>query len=372
MKKLISLTLVCVLQASTAKAQVLKSQTSVIGVGVFLNIFKLPEELLWAVSKPFEDHEYLQKKEQTLALHNDDESNLSCQQKCFDDFRILKTARNKTFPESGENLLSFLNERSDFADHTQRTVGYCWGHSSVTRNFSYLAFYDPDQKLDKAPSEDDQNKFIRFYRHKIRKIMRGRAQIIPGFKNTREFSSHPIIKQLFKDQVVWKWADKALRIRSVNVSFIGKKGQMEEAKVSQFVSDVQDKLAINHVPKIFFTNLKKPGFIHVVNVYDVRDLGDRFKLCILDNHMYEDKLKDCGAFVTVKKDGSENYYPGWDEPKRNLEGFVGQFGFTPEDQGEVLRFQKENKKMCLQLCGQEQESNQNDENQNSDEDSDEN
>lgn len=318
------------------------NQSYVIAAGFFLNMFKLPEELVWAITSPAQRAHYHEMVAATQAQANADVKmeNLTCEQKCFDDLRILADARGRMIPDSGEHLLSFLNEKKDFADHIQRTVGYCWGHSSVTRNFNYLAHFDASAKKEN----------LKFYKKKIRRIMRGKAEIIPGYANLREFSTEPEIKVLLKDQVVWRWLEKSLRVRSIKTSTQGRKGLMAKEELLPFLAEVKAKLSVNHVPKIFFSNLKKPGFIHIVNVYNVIEEENQVKLCILDNHQYEDEQKDCGVFVTVKLDGSENYYEGWNSPVRELEGFVGQFGFTPEDDLEILKFQKQNKKMCLELC----------------------
>lgn len=317
-------------------------QSVVIAGGLFLNIFKLPEELIWAITSPAKHAQYRKLTDTTKAMANADIKSeaITCEQKCVDDLRILGDARNKMFPDSGEHLLSFLNEKKDFADHIQRTVGYCWGHTSVTRNFNYLAHFDPSLKKEEPKK----------YKKIIRKIMRGKAQIIPGYANLREFSAEPEIMVALKDQVVWKWLEKAMRVRSIGTSLKGMKGLMAKNELMGFIDQVKDKLSVNHAPKVFFSNLKKPGFIHIVSIYNVVEEEDQIKLCILDNHEYEDKLKDCGVFVTVKKDGSENYYEGWNNPAREIEGFVGQFGFTPEDDLEILKFQKENTKMCLEKC----------------------
>lgn len=317
-------------------------QSVVIAGGLFLNIFKLPEELIWAITSPAKHAQYRKLTDITKAMVNADvvSEPVTCEQKCADDLRILSDARNKMFPDSGEHLLSFLNEKKDFADHIQRTVGYCWGHSSVTRNFNYLAHFDPSLKKLEAKK----------YKKIIRRIMRGKAEIIPGYANLREFSAEPEIMLALKDQVVWKWLEKSMRVRSIGTSLKGMRGLMPRDELFSFIEQLKEKLSVNHAPKIFFSNLKKPGFIHIVNVYDVVEEESQIKLCILDNHQYEDELKNCGVYVSVKKDGSENYYEGWNTPAREIEGHVGQFGFTPEDDIEILKFQKENTKLCLEQC----------------------
>ena len=336
-----------VLISSHAFAQ---NQDAVILAGGLLNLIKFPEEILFGITHPGK-----MKKYENLVSSTNQEADrkaeaLTCEEKCPDNLHVLKEQRQKMLADRGENLLSFLNEKSDFANHIQRTVGYCWGHSTVTRTFNYLAHFDPEERFEKAPSRDNAKKFRAFYRKKIRKIMNMKAQIIPGFKNLREFSADAEIQDLLKNKVVWGWADKTLRARSVGVFSKGQKGLMAKVEIESFIKEVEGKLAVNHTPKIFFTNLKKPGFIHVVNVNEVVRNGNEVKICILDNHQYEEELKDCGVSVTVNFEKHEMHYHGWDNPERELEGFVGQLGFTPEDEVELLDYQKQNRKMCLKMC----------------------
>jgi len=328
-----------------------RNQNSVIVGGALLNILKLPEEIIFGVTAPFKIKKYNRLAEKTLENKSSSTEALTCEQKCADDFSILADKRERMNADKGENLLAFLNEKSDFADHIQRTVGYCWGHTSTTRTFNYLAHFDAQEIHEKAPSKSDEKEYTKFYKKKIKRIMNYKAEIIPGFKNLREFSADPIIKKLLKDKVVWQWADQALRVRSVGVSTVGQLRLMKQDKVKEFLKEVEERLSVNHAPKVFFTNLNSPAFIHIVNVNEVRrESESKVKLCILDNHEYEDDLRDCGRFVSIDFDKDEYFYSGWDDPNRNLEGFVGQFGFTPEDRIEMVNYQKANRKLCMKLC----------------------
>lgn len=330
-----------------------RNQNSVIVGGALLNILKLPEELIFGVTAPFKINKYNKLAEKTLAEKKEVKEALTCEEKCADDFSILSDKMQRMHADKGENLLSFLNEKSDFADHIQRTVGYCWGHTSTTRTFNYLATFDAEEAFEKAPSRSDEKEFSKFYKKKIKNIMNYKAQIIPGFKNLREFSADPVIMRLLKDKVVWQWADQTLRFRSAGVFTKGQLRFMSNEKVENFLKEIEERLKVNHSPKVFFTNLKSPAFIHIVNVNEVRRESEtKVKMCILDNHEYEEDLKDCGRFVSIDFEKDEYFYSGWDDPKRNLEGFVGQFGFTPEDRIEMVNYQKENRKMCLKLCEQ--------------------
>ena len=292
----------------------------------------------------------------------------SCELACPESFEILGSGFTRMQPDSPDHLLDFLNERVDFDGHHQRTLGYCWGHTSVTRNFNFLAYFDKENSAGiKIPTR--QKKLRRFYKQIIKKIMKGKAQIIPGYSNLREFSSHPMIKNLLKTAVVKSWADQAVQSSSIPVFFNNFKRPMNYPKIYQRVGEIQDLLSLNITPKIHMSNQANPLFMHIISVYRVNKLdnGD-IKLCILDNHQYEEGLKGCQTYLRVispqnlkrllveyensnqdeKHRPGPLYYPGWEEPHRNLTGWVREFNRTPEDLREIMRFARQRVKMCRQ------------------------
>lgn len=341
------------LSTSFAHAQ---NQDAVIVAGTLKNFIRLPEEIFFGITKTMKLKSYKKLKEKSTQHKGIPATAVSCEEQCPDNMHVLKNARMRMLADKGGNLLAFLNEKSDFKDHIQRTVGYCWGHTSVTRTLNYLAHFDPESRLEQAPPREEKRKFRRFYRNKILSMMNYKAQVIPGFKNLREFSNDKVIQKILKNQVVWGWADKALKLRSISIFTRSKKGQMTPEALEAFIDETEHRLDLNHAPKIYFTNLKKPGFIHVVNVNEIRRNENEIKVCILDNHQYEDELKDCGVSVSINLNTNEIYYEGWNKPERGVEGFVGRLGFTPEDEVEMLTFQRETRKMCLKQCSLDAES----------------
>lgn len=355
--------IVLLLSVSTlAQAQVLGifNQNWVVGAGVIVNLIRSPQELIQVLSKPS-----LRKRYQNYVIKNvdDDTANLQvdsdenmCSQVCPSDFSIFKDAYQKMQPDTGEHLLDFLNEKKKFRRHHQRTLGYCWGHTTLTRKFNYLAYFDEDNKQEEfIPSKKNMRKWRRFYKKKIKRIMRGKATYISGFKNLREFTADPDILKMTKLKTVRSWWSHAVRMSAVPVFLTNFKRPMNIDEISTLIKDIEFKLSNYITPKIYMANMKKPMFMHIISVYNViHDEDGSTRICILDNHQYEDELRGCQTYLRAYPDG-RLYYPGWEEPETELEGWVRRFGYTPEDLRETVKFAKQRIKMCKQLTKCQQE-----------------
>lgn len=96
-------------------------------------------------------------------------------------------------------------------------------------------------------------------------------------------------------------------------------------------------------------NMNKPIFMHIISVYNtIYDEDGSTRICILDNHQYEDGLRGCQTYLRAYPDG-RLYYPGWEEPERYLTGWVRRFGYTPEDLRETVKFAEQRMMMCKRL-----------------------
>jgi hypothetical protein len=353
MKKLLLLMLLCISMQS--HAQVLRSlnQNFVVTYAVFHNLIVSPQELIRAIKRPSQRRAYEYFRENTRNPKQYFMQDNSCEQVCPESFAVLEDAYQKMQPDTGEHILSFLNEKKDFAGFHQRTLGYCWGHTTMTRNFNYLAYFDPAEEYETAPirSKDrkSQRKWRRFYKKKIKKIMRGKAVVIPGFANVREFSTDPEILKIMKLKTVTSWWKNAVRVSAVPVFLTNFKKPMNVSEITAMIGELKERLEMNITPKIYMANLKKPMFMHIISVYDiVEDEDGTTRVCILDNHQYEEELRGCQTYLRVYPDG-KLFYPGWEEPERELEGHVRRFGFTPEDNREMVKFTRERINMCKRL-----------------------
>lgn len=72
-----------------------------------------------------------------------------------------------------QNKISFTNHGGLF------NGGVCWWHSRLTRNFQYLAVFNPNAP---APTEEEAYRLVK-------RIRDGKATTIPGFNNLYEFSN---------------------------------------------------------------------------------------------------------------------------------------------------------------------------------------
>jgi hypothetical protein len=328
------------------------NQNFILGYSIFANLASYPKDVLDLINKK----KTIKKIDQDIQdFHSKTEvvstDSNSCSEVCAADLSILKEGYERMMPENGgDYLMDFLNEKSDFAGYHQRTLGYCWGHTSMTRNFNYLAHWDlEDANQQNPPSKENLKQWKRFYQKKIRSIMNGKAQIIPGYANLREFTADIDIQTLTKHSVVRSWGKTAISLKGIPVFFKNFTRAMKNAEIDAMIETLQSRLDANYTPKIFMANLKNPMFMHIISVIDIvkEDNGNR-KVCILDNHEYEEDLKDCGRFLEIYPDG-RMFYTGWDDPSRNLEGWVRRFGLTPEDNIEMLNFVDQKAKMCRQI-----------------------
>lgn len=111
----------------------------------------------------------------------------------------------------------------------------------------------------------------------------------------------------------------------------------------------EKKLSNYITSKIYMANMNKPIFMHIISVYNtIYDEDGSTRICILDNHQYEDGLRGCQTYLRAYPDG-RLYYPGWEEPERYLTGWVRRFGYTPEDLRETVKFAEQRMMMCKRL-----------------------
>jgi hypothetical protein len=106
-------------------------QTLVLLTGVVLAIPRLHVDFFEMLADSFTKDHYIRTFSKTYPKARS-QYNL-CENRCQSPHGLLSLGFQKMQPAYG-NLLDFLNEKKDFADHIQRTVGYCWGHTSTTRN----------------------------------------------------------------------------------------------------------------------------------------------------------------------------------------------------------------------------------------------
>lgn len=274
------------------------------------------------------------------------EERCSCEEVCPDSFRILEPSLKRMEPKN-ENLLHFLNDEENFDDLHSRTLGYCWGQTTVLRNFNYLAIFDAENKAgaDVPNRSKHPKKWLRFYRRLIRQVLRGNVAVIPGFKTLWDFTSDPTINLEMRKQTVKTWRKNAVRLEALPILLRSTNpSEMKPSEVNEVVSEIKKGLSMNQSPKIWFTHQDDWQSVHVVPVYEIREREEGTQLCFVDNHGYEDQHEDCGQNVLIRFDGSL-YYAGWDfygDGKRTIRAM----GITPEDRLENVRFTESLSKAC--------------------------
>lgn len=124
----------------------------------------------------------------------------SCDEVCPNGLEILSVNREQLRPEA-THFLSFRNKQEDFIDSIQLTTGFCWGHSTVMDDFHYLAFFDKDNQTKQEIPTDAKAKIAYQLSLIDAIVIDGKATIIPGYANLREFAEVPEHKEYLKVQV---------------------------------------------------------------------------------------------------------------------------------------------------------------------------
>jgi len=272
----------------------------------------------------------------------------SCEQVCTESYEILARMEPRMQPRT-ENLLHYLNEAEDYQDIRPRTQGYCWAHTTVLRNFNYLAFFDLENRAAQAVPDrpTEPSRWRRFYRSKIRAVLNREATVIPGFADLWSFTSDPEILEEMKEQTVRTWRRTAMRPESLAIFGRSlKKSDMTFEEARKLIARIREGLSLHQTPKIWMAHREDATSIHVIPVYEIRETEEGARLCFVDNHDYAEAHADCGRSLLVRKDGSL-YYKEWDffhDRPRNVKAF----GLTPEDKYENVRYVQQLARACRQ------------------------
>jgi hypothetical protein len=148
--------------------------------------------------------------------------------------------------------------------------GVCWWHSRLTRNFSYLAIFRPDQP---RPSNKKAAKIIKA-------IRMGKVTEVPGFSNLYDFSrafSVEIQDRLEK----WQKGDGFLR-QQWTVGLWGSSETTAE-KLKQRMDDLYKYVEVEG--KLAYQMLQIKGITsHAWLVLSVEKMEDGYRLEVLDSN----------------------------------------------------------------------------------------
>ncbi len=260
-------------------------------------------------------------------------------------FDLFKIHEDRYQPRA-ENGLALINADFDFEGISDRKLGYCWGFATLNRQFANLAFYDPNAKRES----------LEFYENVIDQIARGKAVIIPGFKNTREFSLVPEHEFYLKLTAMNLWRKYVIRPTSIPAYFRTAK-QMQQDEVMDMMVNLKERLARHELPKLFISSKLQSGtnlihvskHIHIVLVIGVEQNEDGSgKITVWDGNFFAETLQREPKVIEVTKDGELIYRP-WIEPGTPEEEdsiHLSRIAIPPENDAETVQQLFSLKKFC--------------------------
>jgi hypothetical protein len=230
-----------------------------------------------------------------------------CEVLCPKDFKIFDRPHDGDL-DSPENSLSFTNGDKSFFKKDKNYTGFCWGHAVVTQRFNRLANFNISSPK-KFISVGESSQRLHEYKLIIAKLNNNEPVDIPGFKNLKEFSSDPEVKELLEDSVKEIWAQNAMSVQGLSM-LTGSAPESEEYNKKLF-DDLEFRLKHNQSPVIVFNKMGDATFAHVVLVSGsgAFSSGERY-ICIRDNAALPEQSSNCQNLMIITKDGTITY-TGW-------------------------------------------------------------
>lgn len=228
-----------------------------------------------------------------------------------------------------ENQLAFVNQVPDFQNINPLTIGYCWGHATVTRAFNHFAVFSGtggNKDLETTAGRRRVEKLID-------SVLAFKRTEISGFRNLYEFSSNPAVEDYLKKAVVRTWTNLAVSYRAVR-AYVGNLRQQTPTQLAEFVDRVESRLGAYQKSKIYFVRKSAPASGHILLANRVEiGTGGRRILCLIDNDLRPDENSRCQSRFEFENDGSLSYIRVGSDP---TEDSVRYIGFVPEEKSEIV------------------------------------
>jgi len=236
-----------------------------------------------------------------------------------------------------ENQLAFVNREEDFSTIARMTIGYCWGHATVTRKFAHFATFSGTGG--EALLRTERGRAL--VQSWIDSVLANRPTRIEGFPNLYEFSRHPQVEDLLKHSVVKVWTDLAVSFRAIR-AYATNLGRMRGPAFESFYKRVADRLSQNQKPKLYLVRQANPTGAHIllVNRIETGPHGQKV-MCLLDNVVEPIENATCQARFELESDGTLTYFKPHQEP-----AVIRTAGFVPEEKSEVISITDSLKKLA--------------------------
>lgn len=235
-------------------------------------------------------------------------ANCSCEQVCPLSFSLFSIISNQLVT-GPENSLFRLNHPQDDKKYWDGdNLGHCWGHAVFTQKMERLAIFAPNET---APFPEGSKKWKAFYKKILRKIGRDEAQIIPGFKNILEMSSHPSLARAFLNRVSDEWSDNSMSLEGLfQTSFALPQTKKNNLK---YIRNLRERL-MNYQKPVVLMGMRFPLFgamqSHVNLVSRVYEDGGNTIVCYENNNNSPSDNAKCARKDVYAVDGTliEEWY----------------------------------------------------------------
>lgn len=233
-----------------------------------------------------------------------DKNSCSCEALCPNNFDILKM-NNHDKDDSSDNSLAFTNGDPQFYKNYKDYTGFCWGHALVTQRFNRLVRFQKNLPK-KFESEDNASSRLKEYKDIIEKLNNNEPVDIPGFKNLKDFSSDPEVKDLLQESVKKNWAQNAMSTQGLSMITSGEPQGADY--YHQLFDDLEFRLKNNQSPAIVFNDRESPTKSHtvLVNGSGTAPDGQRY-ICLRDNNFAPERSLNCQNKMILTKDGTVTY-----------------------------------------------------------------
>ena len=269
-------------------------------------------------------------------------------------FDLFKIHQHRYIPELAYGPAT-VNADHEYKGISDRSMGFCWGYSTMVRYFTVLAFFDESVKNPAPLSALEYQEWIKFYQKKIDQVLRGEATLIPGFRSFRELSLVPELEFYLKLNAMELWRSRAVKLTSIDVLHHSL-DQMTPAKVDALLINLEKRLKRGEIPKILFSALIPSekilgmnGDIHSVLVYKVERLPNHAaKIYLWDINFYTETLKREPKFLEITPERGILYAP-WYEPTKpyaKASDLVANVRLSPENDQETAQMLLSLKKFC--------------------------
>lgn len=227
----------------------------------------------------------------------------------------------KSQKDSGFSYLAFPN-------FGHLGIGRCRGHALLTQKMSLLASFKTGVRCDL-----EQPHCLNNIKRGVRNIMNFQAHVFTGFKNLREFSNTPKIKEYLRTIV----ANTSHRYKTRPAKITIDRFNTIQGNT---YGEVQKRLAEGHLPYIGLNGSLTGS--HAVLIYREAVIDNRNVLCARDPNFVGDQAESCENYLYMTEQ-ERIFFKRRGKPA----DFMQSFKLTHDEELRVVRYKKALSIQCV-------------------------